>query len=116
MHMKACGNVFVCRCGIRLCSLGALKRHCKQFGHEPESLEPKPESAISFAADPTAPAWAAAADQLPAPYVQIVAEQHHQQAMLQQHAAATAAAAMTVAAGGDGGVAGGPGVGRPLGL
>ena len=26
MHMKACGNVYVCLCGIRLCSLGALKR------------------------------------------------------------------------------------------
>ena len=39
MHMKACGNVYVCRCGIRLCSLGALKRHCKRhckFGHEPQ--------------------------------------------------------------------------------
>ncbi len=29
MHMKSCGNVYVCQCGIRLCSLGALKRHCK---------------------------------------------------------------------------------------
>ena len=26
MHMKSCGNVYVCTCGIRLCSLGALKR------------------------------------------------------------------------------------------
>jgi DNA-directed RNA polymerase subunit RPC12/RpoP len=43
MHMKSCGNVYVCNCGIRLCSLGALKRHCKYFNHEPESLEPKPE-------------------------------------------------------------------------
>ena len=44
MHMKACGNVYVCKCGIRLCSLGALKRHCKQFSHEPASLDPTPES------------------------------------------------------------------------
>ena len=29
-------------CGIRLCSLGALKRHCKQFSHEPESLQAQP--------------------------------------------------------------------------
>ena len=43
MHMKSCGNVYVCNCGIRLCSLGALKRHCKYFSHEPESLDPKPE-------------------------------------------------------------------------
>jgi len=43
MHMKSCGNVYVCNCGIRLCSLGALKRHCKYFGHEPESLEPQPD-------------------------------------------------------------------------
>jgi len=43
MHMKSCGNVYVCTCGIRLCSLGALKRHCKYFSHEPESYEPKPE-------------------------------------------------------------------------
>ena len=33
MHMKSCGNVYVCKCGIRLCSLGALKRHCKYFEH-----------------------------------------------------------------------------------
>jgi len=61
MHMKACGNVFVCTCGIRLCSLGALKRHCKQFAHEPESLEPKPESALVLS-DSTAAAWAVATD------------------------------------------------------
>ena len=41
MHMKSCGNVYVCNCGIRLCSLGALKRHCKHFNHEPTSLEPQ---------------------------------------------------------------------------
>jgi len=35
MHMKSCGHVYSCECGIRLCSLGALKRHCKHFGHEP---------------------------------------------------------------------------------
>ena len=49
MHMKSCGNVYVCNCGIRLCSLGALKRHCKYFTHEPESLEPKPEEAVGAA-------------------------------------------------------------------
>jgi len=47
MHMKSCGNVYVCTCGIRLCSLGALKRHCKYFSHEPESLEPKPDPSVS---------------------------------------------------------------------
>jgi len=47
MHMKSCGNVYVCNCGIRLCSLGALKRHCKYFGHEPESLEPQPDPVSS---------------------------------------------------------------------
>jgi len=47
MHMKSCGNVYVCTCGIRLCSLGALKRHCKYFSHEPESYEPKPEPGVS---------------------------------------------------------------------
>ena len=110
MHMKACGNVFICRCGIRLCSLGALKRHCKQFGHEPESLEPKPESALAMLSDPTAPAWAAASEALPAPYVAIVAEQHHQQLQLQQQAAAAAAAAMAAAA------AAGPEAVAPAGL
>ena len=40
---QSCGNVYVCNCGIRLCSLGALKRHCKYFGHAPESLEPQPD-------------------------------------------------------------------------
>ena len=64
MHMKACGNVYVCKCGIRLCSLGALKRHCKQFNHEAESLEPKPEAAFTLMADPSA--RAAGAD-VPAP-------------------------------------------------
>merc|ERR1711965_275088 len=58
MHMKACGNVFVCKCSIRLCSLGALKRHCKQFGHEPESLEPKPEAPMSCLPTPAAAATA----------------------------------------------------------
>ena len=46
MHMKSCGNVYVCNCGIRLCSLGALKRHCKYFKHEPESLEPRPDPSM----------------------------------------------------------------------
>lgn len=46
MHMKSCGNVYVCKCGIRLCSLGALKRHCKYFNHEPESLEPRPDPSM----------------------------------------------------------------------
>ena len=106
MHMKACGNVFICRCGIRLCSLGALKRHCKQFGHEAESYDPKPESALAILSDPSAaPTWAAASETLPAPYVAIVAEQHQQQLQLQQHAAAAAAAAMAAAANGDGATA-----------
>lgn len=48
MHMKACGNVFVCKCSIRLCSLGALKRHCKQFQHEPVSTEPMPEGNLGL--------------------------------------------------------------------
>lgn len=42
MHMKACGQVFSCSCGIRLCSLGALKRHAKYFKHEPTSWEGQP--------------------------------------------------------------------------
>jgi len=94
MHMKACGNVYICRCGIRLCSLGALKRHCKQFAHEPESLEPKPENALAILADPSAPAWGVATDALPGPYVAMVAEQQQHQLALHQHAAAAAAAAM----------------------
>ena len=102
MHMKACGNVFICKCGIRLCSLGALKRHCKQFGHEPESLEPKPESALAILSDPSAPAWAVASDALPAPYVAMVAEQQQQQLQLQQHAAAAAAAMAAAQSGGEG--------------
>ena len=67
MHMKACGNVFVCTCGIRLCSLGALKRHCKQFSHEPESLEPKPEHALGLPDPSAAAAWAVAADAMAPP-------------------------------------------------
>ena len=43
MHMKSCGNSYVCKCGIRLCSLGALKRHCKYFEHEAKSYEPERE-------------------------------------------------------------------------
>jgi len=58
MHMKACGNVYVCKCGIRLCSLGALKRHCKQFDHEPQSLEPMPEGS-SLLGHPLMPTAAA---------------------------------------------------------
>jgi len=41
MHVKSCGNVYACSCGIRLCSLGALKRHCRHFTHEPASLDPQ---------------------------------------------------------------------------
>ena len=70
MHMKACGNVFICRCGIRLCSLGALKRHCKQFGHEPESLDPKPQThgmMMTSGLPDNSQGWAAAGDSLPAP-------------------------------------------------
>jgi len=52
MHMKSCGNVYVCTCGIRLCSLGALKRHCKYFSHEPESYEPKPEPGMAQVHNP----------------------------------------------------------------
>jgi hypothetical protein len=34
MHTKSCGNVYTCgSCNVRLCSLGALKRHCKHFNH-----------------------------------------------------------------------------------
>jgi len=41
MHAKSCGNVYTCgSCNVRLCSLGALKRHCKHFGHTALSLEP----------------------------------------------------------------------------
>jgi hypothetical protein len=47
MHMKSCGNVYLCKCGIRLCSLGALKRHCKYFEHEPKSYEPEREPSPS---------------------------------------------------------------------
>jgi len=99
MHMKACGNVFCCRCGIRLCSLGALKRHCKQFGHEPESLDPKPEATITILADPSATAWAAASEALPAPYVTNLPEHSVLQQQQQQAAAAMAARAMTQAGG-----------------
>jgi hypothetical protein len=42
MHMKACGQVFSCSCGIRLCSLGALKRHAKYFEHTPSSWDGLP--------------------------------------------------------------------------
>ena len=41
MHIKSCGHVYGCQCGIRLCSLGALKRHCKHFAHQPMSFEPQ---------------------------------------------------------------------------
>ena len=51
MHMKSCGNVYVCKCGIRLCSLGALKRHCKYFEHVSYHLRHKP----SHAPDPPQP-------------------------------------------------------------
>ncbi|EOD10476.1 hypothetical protein EMIHUDRAFT_465247 [Emiliania huxleyi CCMP1516] len=75
MHMKSCGNIYLCKCGIRLCSLGALKRHCKYFSHEPESLEPRPDPSVSRQGAPPSPtprqqlALAAAPDaaqQLPA--------------------------------------------------
>jgi len=58
MHMKSCGNIYLCKCGIRLCSLGALKRHCKYFSHEPESLEPRPDPSVSRqGAPPEALEW-----------------------------------------------------------
>jgi len=41
MHAKSCGNVYTCgSCNVRLCSLGALKRHCKHFNHTALSHEP----------------------------------------------------------------------------
>mmetsp|Transcript_10384 Transcript_10384/g.32868 ORF Transcript_10384/g.32868 Transcript_10384/m.32868 type:complete len:158 (-) Transcript_10384:59-532(-) len=56
--MKSCGNIYLCKCGIRLCSLGALKRHCKYFSHEPESLEPRPDPSIGQqSAPPEALEW-----------------------------------------------------------
>ena len=79
MHMKACGNVFICRCGIRLCSLGALKRHCKQFGHEPESLDPKPQThgmMMTSGLPDNSQGWAAAGDSLPAPCTRNTATPH----------------------------------------
>ena len=101
MHMKACGNVYICKCGIRLCSLGALKRHCKQFSHEPESLEPKPEAAFTLVPDPSAAAaWAAGADGMPAPYM-ASGDQLAQMQQRQAAAAAAAAAAMAMSAGAD---------------
>ena len=78
MHMKACGNVYVCKCGIRLCSLGALKRHCKQFSHEPMSLEPMPEVASLMGQPllPTAPATVPATESAMAGVVGAMGQQH----------------------------------------
>ena len=42
MHAKSCGMVYVCgTCPVGVCSLSALKRHCKHFGHEMPSM-PQP--------------------------------------------------------------------------
>lgn len=61
MHMKSCGNVYQCKCGMKLCSLGALRRHCKYFDHEPKSEKPENAEEEDAAADPSAavsaPAW-----------------------------------------------------------
>eukprot|EP00308_Calcidiscus_leptoporus_P012501 CAMPEP_0119355750 /NCGR_PEP_ID=MMETSP1334-20130426/4538_1 /TAXON_ID=127549 /ORGANISM="Calcidiscus leptoporus, Strain RCC1130" /LENGTH=407 /DNA_ID=CAMNT_0007369655 /DNA_START=69 /DNA_END=1289 /DNA_ORIENTATION=+ len=70
MHVKSCGNVYACSCGIRLCSLGALKRHCRHFSHEPASLDPQLQIAgglLSHSmvqAQPGAPVAPRAIDQL----------------------------------------------------
>jgi len=39
MHLKACGRMFVCSCGLHLRSQATLKRHCKHTGHEPTSWD-----------------------------------------------------------------------------
>ncbi|KAJ1627644.1 hypothetical protein T492DRAFT_876341 [Pavlovales sp. CCMP2436] len=39
MHVKSCGKVFTCSCGIRLQTQATLKRHFKHSGHVPASLE-----------------------------------------------------------------------------
>lgn len=39
MHIKSCGRIFSCTCGIQLRSQATLKRHCKLTGHEPASLD-----------------------------------------------------------------------------
>ena len=57
MHMKSCGNVYICKCGIRLCSLGALKRHCKYFSHEALSYDPQPDPVVAAAPTPAALGW-----------------------------------------------------------
>lgn len=35
MHLKACGRVFACSCGLQLRTQSTLKRHCKLTHHEP---------------------------------------------------------------------------------
>mmetsp|Transcript_10524 Transcript_10524/g.31321 ORF Transcript_10524/g.31321 Transcript_10524/m.31321 type:complete len:345 (+) Transcript_10524:65-1099(+) len=45
MHLKSCGRVFSCSCGIRLRSQATLKRHCKASGHAPASWEGAPAGA-----------------------------------------------------------------------
>lgn len=57
MHMKSCGNVYICKCGIRLCSLGALKRHCKYFSHEALSYDPQPDPVVAAAPTPATLGW-----------------------------------------------------------
>jgi len=63
MHIKSCGRVFSCTCGIQLRSQATLKRHCKLTGHEPASLDgalaPDMETDLfsALAAGPDAPAY-----------------------------------------------------------
>lgn len=48
MHAKSCGNVYTCgSCNVRLCSLGALKRHCKHFNHTALSHEPLQDNMVA---------------------------------------------------------------------
>ncbi|KAG8458272.1 hypothetical protein KFE25_001564 [Diacronema lutheri] len=42
MHLKACGRMFICSCGLQLRTQATLKRHCKHMAHEPTSWEGVP--------------------------------------------------------------------------
>jgi len=44
MHVKSCGRVFTCSCGLRLRSRATLKRHCKFNGHTPHSWSGTPSA------------------------------------------------------------------------
>lgn len=39
MHIKSCGRIFTCSCGVHFRSQATLKRHCKYNAHQPASLE-----------------------------------------------------------------------------